>query len=269
MSNRPYQVDTSFLHTVAQIAINAGHCIMSHFSADVEHEKKADNSPVTAADREAEHIIATGLGELAPDIQIIGEEACAVHLPDSLDETFFLVDPLDGTFEFINGRQDFTVNIGLISQNQPVAGVIYAPARHELFISGADAAYFCTIAPNETLQASQLTPIQVRPTPSTDGLIVVASRSHRSPETETYLQNFNVTEFMSAGSSLKFCLVAKGQADLYPRHGRTMEWDTAAGHAILNSAGGEVIQLDGSPLTYGKLSRGLDNPYFIARARQK
>jgi 3'(2'), 5'-bisphosphate nucleotidase len=257
--------DPTFTGILARLAIEAGACIMHHFETGTVAEQKADSSPVTAADREAEAIIEAGLKAHYPDVQIIGEEACEHGVPDSLSSVFFLLDPLDGTKEFVNRRKDFTVNIGLIIDNQPVAGVIYAPAHNTLYLSGADSAFMAEFEITDTFDASKLRPINTRPTPA-DGLTVIASKSHMSPETKAFVDTLQVSEMISAGSSLKFCLLAAGKADIYPRHGRTMEWDTAAGHAILNSAGGGVSNLDGTEFTYGKLERGLDNPYFIATA---
>ncbi len=258
--------DLDFMLALANIAIGAGAQIMKHFG-NATQELKADQSPVTIADREAEAFISQQLRIVAPEIQIIGEEACSVALPETLNRQFFLVDPLDGTKEFLNNRPDFTVNIGLIDNAHPIAGVIFAPARGSLYLSGADSAYSAQITAFAPVQKADLRAIHMRDT-DPDALIVVASRSHLSPETHDYLDQLAVAETINAGSSLKFCLLAEGLADLYPRHGRTMEWDTAAGHAILNSAGGVVHGLDGQPLTYGKLDAGLANPYFIASARQ-
>jgi 3'(2'), 5'-bisphosphate nucleotidase len=262
-----HATDPEFLIALATLAIDAGDVIMNYFGRDIVAETKSDASPVTIADREAEAIITSGLQRIAPGVQVIGEEMCAEQMPSRLDDCFFLVDPLDGTREFIEGRTDFTVNIGLIYQRKPYAGVIFAPAHQALYISGATSAHYVEPQSGTTLMWEDFTPISCRETMAT-GLTVVASRSHKSPETEAYLANLEVADHISAGSSLKFCLLAAGKADLYPRLGRTMEWDTAAGHAILQSAGGMVTDLEGQPLIYGKLDRGLDNPHFIAMARQ-
>ena len=262
-----HATDPEFLIALATLAIDAGDVIMNYFGRDIVAETKSDASPVTIADREAEAIITSGLQRIAPGVQVIGEEMCAEQMPSRLDDCFFLVDPLDGTREFIEGRTDFTVNIGLIYQLKPYAGVIFAPAHQALYISGATSAHYVEPQSGTTLMWEDFTPISCRETMAT-GLTVVASRSHKSPETEAYLANLEVADHISAGSSLKFCLLAAGKADLYPRLGRTMEWDTAAGHAILQSAGGMVTDLEGQPLIYGKLDRGLDNPHFIAMARQ-
>ena len=249
------------------LALEAGVNAMRHYRQNVQVDSKADKSPVTQADREGEELITQGLAALFPDIQIIGEEAAAETPPETIADTFFLLDALDGTREFINHRSDFTVNIGLIDKTRPVAGVVYAPAKARLFFTFGGAAYEISAPPTpDTAKAFNLDAahqIKARPVPS-DGAVVVASHSHRKPETDAWLENIHVQDIISAGSSLKFCLLATGEADLYPRHGRTMEWDTAAAHAILLAAGGQVADFDGQPLTYGKLARGLDNPFFLA-----
>jgi 3'(2'), 5'-bisphosphate nucleotidase len=262
-----HATDPDFLIALAEVALRAGQVIMDYYGHDIVTETKSDASPVTVADREAEAIIVAGLERIAPGVQIIGEEMCAEHMPPEIDDCFFLVDPLDGTREFIEGRADFTVNIGLVYRGLPCAGVIFAPARQALYISGAASAHFIAPKPNTALVWDDFTAINCR-APKPEGLTVVASRSHRTPETEAFLESIAIADYISAGSSLKFCLLAAGEADLYPRHGRTMEWDTAAGHAILLSAGGTVTDVAGEPLLYGKLERGLDNPHFIATARQ-
>lgn len=251
-----------------RIALMAGSAIMDHYHTDFEVIRKEDNSPVTAADGDAEAIILAELRRVAPDIPIVSEEAAAAgHVPD-VGHAFFLVDPLDGTKEFINKNGEFTVNIALIEGRVPVAGVVYAPAKERMFFGhGKGHAFEETIAacskgsgegPSRSISARK---------PADDGLVVIASRTHRDTKTDEYLNLYKVKEFLAAGSSLKFCVIAAGEADLYPRHGRTMEWDTAAGHAVLAAAGGSVTQLDGTPLIYGKTERGLDNPFFVARGR--
>ena len=193
-------------------------------------------------------------------------------MPDRIEDKFFLLDPLDGTKEFINKRTDFTVNIGFIYKSTPVSGIVYAPALKRLFFTLGDKAYETYIAPEDkniddtdalNFILSKAKQIHVRPKPD-NGLVVVASRSHLSSDTKAFLKNLDVKEIVSAGSSLKFCILATGEADIYPRHGRTMEWDTAAAHAILSAAGGVVHDIDGALLSYGKIERGLDNPHFIA-----
>ncbi|WP_421866037.1 3'(2'),5'-bisphosphate nucleotidase CysQ [Parvibaculum sp.] len=250
-----------------KIAIRAGAAIMDHYHSEFEVIHKEDKSPVTAADKDAEALILEGLRKFVPDIPVVSEEAAADgHIPE-IGHSFFLVDPLDGTKEFVNKNGEFTVNIALIEDRVPVAGVVYAPAKDRMFFGyGPGQAFEQTVTPSpEGVEGpNRPTSIAARK-PSEDGLVVIASRTHRDTKTDEYLNLYKVKEFLAAGSSLKFCLVAAGEADLYPRHGRTMEWDTAAGHAVLLSAGGSVTQLDGTPLLYGKTERGLDNPFFVAR----
>jgi len=250
-----------------RIALMAGAAIMDHYHSEFEVIHKEDKSPVTAADRDAEAIILEGLRKFIPDVPVVSEEAAAGgHIPE-IGHRFFLVDPLDGTKEFINKNGEFTVNIALIEERIPVAGVVYAPAKDRMFFGyGAGHAFEQAVAPSADgkAKAGAPKPIAARK-PAEDGLVVIASRTHRDTKTDEYLSLYKVKEFLAAGSSLKFCLVAAGEADLYPRHGRTMEWDTAAGHAVLLAAGGNVTQLDGAPLLYGKIERGLDNPFFVAR----
>ena len=257
--------ESAFMRALCAAALEAGACIMQHYRNGVEAEEKSDKSPVTQADRDAEDLIERALAALAPDIQMIGEEACSERVPDKLAPHFFLVDPLDGTRDFVAKRKDFTVNIGLISGTAPVAGVIYAPVHEKLYFSGPNSAFMLPMAPEDTLDMAQAKPLRVGPFPD-NGLGVLASRSHRDKKTDALIKRLHVRDVIPAASSYKFCLLAEGRADLYPRHGRTMEWDTAAGHAILNAAGGVVTREDGTPLEYGKLERDLDNPSFIAAA---
>ena len=257
--------ETAFMQALCTAALQAGARIMQHYKNGVEAEEKSDKSPVTQADRDAEDIIERALAALAPNIQMIGEEACSERVPDKLAPHFFLVDPLDGTRDFVAKRKDFTVNIGLVSGVAPVAGVIYAPVHEKLYFSGPDSAFMVPMAPNDKLDLARAKALRVPPFPD-NGLGVLASRSHRDKKTDALIKRLHVRDVIPAASSYKFCLLAEGHADLYPRHGRTMEWDTAAGHAILNAAGGNVTCEDGSPLEYGKLERALDNPSFIAAA---
>ena len=259
----PHEI--AFMRALSAAALEAGARIMQHYRNGVEAEEKSDKSPVTQADRDAEDMIERALAALAPSIQMIGEEACSERVPDKLASHFFLVDPLDGTRDFVAKRNDFTVNIGLISGTAPVAGVIYAPMHEKLYFSGPDSAFMLSMAPEDTLDMAQAKPLRVGPFPD-NGLGVLASRSHRDKKTDALIKRLHVRDVIPAASSYKFCLLAEGRADLYPRHGRTMEWDTAAGHAILNAAGGIVTCEDGTPLEYGKLERALDNPSFIAAA---
>ncbi len=249
-------VPSSEIATLLKIAEAAGNAIMEIYNSDFSATLKQDESPVTAADVAAENIILPALAKHFPEIPVISEEqAAAGHVP-KIAGTFFLVDPLDGTKEFINRNGEFTVNIALIKNGKPALGVIYAPAIGEMFWGEVDnGAGFQTFK-------GEWQACTVR-CASSEGMSVIASRSHRDATTDDYLRTIKVKDFTAAGSSLKFCRLAQGQADLYPRFGRTMEWDIAAGHAILAAAGGSVTQPDGSPLTYGKPT--LDNPGFIAR----
>lgn len=254
---------TAFMQSLIDLAIKAGDAIMAIYATDFTAAQKQDLSPVTDADEAAEKIILAGLAAIRPDVPVISEEAAAGgHFPE-VGGMFFLVDPLDGTKEFISRNGEFTVNIALVDQGVPVAGVVLAPALGRIFWGERKLA-----AAHGHLEGDRVTGWQglaVRPLPP-DGATVVASRSHRDQATEDYLRTIQVAAFRQAGSSLKFCLVAAAEADLYPRFGRTMEWDTAAGHAILLAAGGKVLTMDGKPLTYGKRERGYDNPGFIASA---
>jgi 3'(2'), 5'-bisphosphate nucleotidase len=252
---------TGIVASMRRLALEAGAAIMEVYArADVEVRSKEDASPVTEADEIADGIIARGLAAAAPGIPVITEEQRASH--GAAGEVFFLVDPLDGTKEFIQRRGDFTVNIALIARGAPIRGVVYAPARGRLFYTDAAGRSVEEAGPHAPDACGVLTPLHVS-APDPQGLVVVASKSHRDKATDDYIARYPVADFTSAGSSLKFCLVACGEADLYPRLGRTMEWDTAAGHAVLQGAGGEVVRFDDHrPLTYGK--PGLENPFFIA-----
>jgi len=242
---------------ICAAALEAGAEIMKIYQSDFEVQTKADESPVTAADEAAEKIILEHLAALTPDIPVVAEESVAAGVvPDISGGTFWLVDPLDGTKEFVSRNGEFTVNIALIENSRPTMGVVFAPARERLFYASG---------PGEAFSAEgsgSANPICVR-TPDEDGLIVVASRSHRDAKTDEYLEQFKVKEIRSAGSSLKLCLVAAGEADLYPRLGRTMEWDIAAGHAVLSGAGGNVKTLEGADFLYSKPE--FENGFFVAR----
>ncbi len=249
---------------LCEIAIQAGALIMEVYSSDFEVDTKTDSSPVTEADEKAERLILSALGEADPDLPVIAEESVAAGRIPGHGHRFALVDPLDGTKEFINKRGEFTVNIAIIEMGRPVMGVVYAPALSRLFVGeGKGQAWEAEVSPGAPVPPPEArSPLNVRPCPEA-GLTAIASKSHRSPETDAFLEKFNTAEIISAGSSLKFCLVAAGEADLYPRLGRTMEWDTAAGQAVAESAGAQVLLENGAPLLYGKTHRGYDNPHFI------
>ncbi|MEM6535901.1 MAG: 3'(2'),5'-bisphosphate nucleotidase CysQ [Pseudomonadota bacterium] len=249
---------------LAKIALDAGELIMQVYATDFDVDRKDDSSPVTEADQKAEALILDALAAADPDLVVIAEEAAASgELPEH-GPRFALVDPLDGTREFINKRGEFTVNIGIIENGVPVMGVVYAPALSRLFVAeGRFSAWQADADPGAAVPAPEARrKLTIRKAPD-GGLTAIASKSHRSDETNAFLETQNIANIISAGSSLKFCLIAAGEADLYPRHGRTMEWDTAAGQAVAVAAGARVTNLDGSPFTYGKRERGYDNPHFI------
>ncbi|MEM1301909.1 MAG: 3'(2'),5'-bisphosphate nucleotidase CysQ [Pseudomonadota bacterium] len=249
--------------TMRRLAIEAGAVIMDIYNADdFDVKAKSDDSPVTEADEAADALISAGLRAAFPDVTLVTEEQAASHSVKA--STFLIVDPLDGTKEFINRRGDFTVNIAYVVDGVPVRGVVYAPAKNRLFYTDADGVTVEETGAFDPATVGETAPIKVR-TPDNSALAVVASKSHRSPELEEYIGKYEVEDSKAAGSSLKFCLIASGEADLYPRLGRTMEWDTAAAHAVLAGAGGHIVRFyDLTPLTYGK--EDYANPYFIAYA---
>lgn len=254
----------SLLSALPGIAHRAGRAIMEIYGSDFAVRGKADASPVTEADERAEQLILADLAVLAPDIPVVSEEdASRSGLPDITQATplFWLVDPLDGTREFVDRNGEFTVNVALIENGMPILGVVYAPAIEALYTAAEGIGAF--FGDDRKRQR-----IRVRPSPP-EGLTVLASRSHGD---EAALKNYldstgaKVAGILRSGSSLKLCLVAAGKADLYPRLGRTMEWDIAAGHAVLRAAGGRVCTLHGHELShelsYGKA--GFENPHFVA-----
>ena len=254
---------TTHTKLLVNLALQAGREIMAIYATDFGASTKSDLTPVTEADEAAERVILEGLAKLDPHTPVISEEAASAGRIPQVGNSFYLVDPLDGTKEFVSRNGEFTVNIARIENGVPVVGVVYAPAIGRIFWGDTSkGAAEGKIAGNETISWKKLL---VRPCPG-DGAIVVASRSHRDSATDDYLKTVKVAKLVSAGSSLKFCLIAAGEADIYPRFGRTMEWDTAAGHAVLLAAGGKVLNSDGQPLCYGKRERGFDNPGFIASA---
>ena len=249
--------DATLLDSLVALAEEAGSAIMALYGK-VEARHKDDRSPVTAADDAAEQVIVAGLRRLTPEIPVVAEEEVARGAaPESVGSRFWLVDPLDGTKEFLSRNGEFTVNIALVEDGLPTVAVVGAPAMGVLYATDGRAVW-------RRRDGGNRHPIAAR-APASDGLVVAVSRSHRDAETDAFLSGLTVKGEKVGGSSLKFCLVAEGEADLYPRFGRTMEWDTAAGHAILRAAGGSVRTVEGMELTYGKPGR--DNPSFIARGR--
>ncbi len=244
------------------IAVEAGAAVMAVYARGAEASEKTDGSPVTEADLAAERIILERLSELAPAIPVISEEeASAGRMPEA-SRVFILVDPLDGTREFLKRNGEFTVNIALVEDGRPVAGAVYAPAMDTLWLGGVTAGKV-RITPGMPLAAAcESRGIRVRSAPPR--LTAVASRSHSDAETEALLDRLPVQDRIAAGSSLKFCRLAEGEADVYPRFGPTMEWDTAAGHAVLTAAGGTVVTPAGAPFVYGKTEQGRRNGPFVA-----
>lgn len=253
-------------------ASRAGAAILGYHGKAIAVGEKDDRSPVTAADHASEAILLASLRQAAPEIPIVSEEAVSQGLgPAEIGDRFFLVDPLDGTKEFLAGREDFTVNVALIEQGRPVFGLVYAPAKCLAFVTlSADTAVEVELPPSAAgaaLSDCALTPIAARAA-NDRGLVAVASRSHLDPETERFLGSLSLAGRVQAGSALKFGLLAKGEADVYPRLAPTMEWDTAAGHAVLAAAGGTVEDTTGRPMTYGHIEREFRNPGFIAWGRR-
>jgi 3'(2'), 5'-bisphosphate nucleotidase len=249
---------------LGNIVSEAGKAIMAVLASNVGARRKSDGSPVCRADLEAEQLILARLAVLMPGVTVIAEESFAPDGGGPVPERFLLVDPLDGTREFLAGHKDFTVNIALIEAGNPIVGAICAPALAQVYVAGTTA-FQADVDAGGALGAMKV--IATSPVPAA-GLRAVASRSHMNPETEQWLRQRPVAELQRAGSSLKFCLIARGDADAYPRIGTTMEWDTAAGHAVLNAAGGCVLGLDGSPLRYGKRDAGFKSEGFVAWGRK-
>jgi 3'(2'), 5'-bisphosphate nucleotidase len=245
------------LQTLVRIVRAAGEVVMRHYEAGCDARVKADRSPVTDADEEAEKLILAELNAAFPQLPVVAEEQAAAGHISKVGSRFFLVDPVDGTKEFVKRGGEFTVNIGEIVDGQPVSGVVLAPAIGRLFVGAVGEGAF-------ELAGNAIRDIACRK-PDADGLVAVSSRSHPDAKTDELLKSLPIKGHTNAGSSLKFCLVAAGEADIYPRAGTTMEWDTAAGHAVLRAAGGTVTNWDGSPFVYGKPE--FRNGPFIARGR--
>ena len=257
----PGSIDEPLLREVIAIAERAGDVILDYYAKGATARTKADKSPVTDADEAAEAVILPELEPLLSGVPVVAEEAVASGgAPTVSGNRFWLVDPLDGTREFLKRNGEFTVNIALVEDAIPVLGVVLAPALGLTFAARG---------PGTAVRRkddSGFQEIRARAAPK-EGIIVVASRSHGDPEAlDRFLAGSKVAGTTRAGSSLKFGLIAEGSADLYPRFGRTMEWDTAAGHAVLLAAGGSVETLDGEPLRYAKA--GFENPSFVARGRR-
>jgi len=248
----------SYLELMLTASIAASKVILDVYSRPIEAVHKSDGSPVTEADQKAEteilrHLAATG-------VPVLAEESVSEGRIPALGERYFVVDPLDGTKEFLKRNGEFTVNIALVENGRPVEGVVLAPATGATFLGGRDGAFAGTIVDGAFADRRQ---IHTRPQ---GPLRIVASRSHGHEALATLCETLQVVEDVSIGSSLKFCLVAQGDAQLYPRFTPTCEWDTAAGQAVLEAAGGAVLTLDGQPLRYGNVDRNFLNPFFVAAA---
>lgn len=249
-------VEARLVDHVRTLAEAAGAAILEVYSADDPGAReKADRTPVTEADLRAEAVILRGLAEATPDVPVVAEESVAAGDVPTVTESgpFWLVDPLDGTKEFLSRNGEFTVNIALVEDGVPTLGVVHLPAIGVTYVGAPARA--------ERIEGAVTQPLGVVPAPD-DGFRALVSRSHLDPDTERWLEAVPVGSFVQAGSSLKFCRIAEGAADLYPRFGRTMEWDTAAGHAVLRAAGGSVLTPSGAPFRYGK--PGFENSPFVA-----
>ncbi len=256
---------TKICEIFRSLALTSGEVIMDVYnSSSFEVLLKSDDSPVTIADKKADEVISKGLKKYFPEVPIVTEEQVKSH--DLSAPVFFIVDPLDGTKEFIKRKGDFTVNIALVANGEPTRGIVYAPARQRLFYTDENGEAVEEMAYFSVSKIGLVKKIKTAFSDNT-ALKVVASKSHRDEKTDEYISKYSCKELISAGSSLKFCLIASGEADLYPRFGPTMEWDTAAGHAILSAAGGTVLQAeDKQPLRYGKPH--YRNPFFIASSKK-
>lgn len=258
--NLPDDQRDDWAFALAGLAVAAGQAILEIEKTHPASTSKADGSPVTLADQASEAIIVGELAQQVPWLTVIAEEQAAAGLNGAAGRIFALVDPLDGTKEFISRNGEYTVNIALIRDHQPVAGVIYAPALGTIWLGGQSA--WRGAVRNGVFERETRQPIHCRL--MQEKLTVVSSRSHPSPDIEEFLQRYPVTDRSVAGSSLKFCTIAEGRADLYPRFSPTMEWDTAAGHAILLAAGGGLCKPDGSAFLYGLKQPDWLNGPFIA-----
>ncbi len=249
-------------NNLVTLAHQAGNAIMEIYQKDFEIYDKLDSSPLTEADLAAHHILVNGLNKLEPRYPVLSEESDENIKRKRYDwNTYWLIDPLDGTKEFIKKNGEFTVNIALIQNGKAIIGVVYAPALDTLYFGEASKGAYKQEGKSEKI------PIQVREKPKdTNDYIIVGSRSHQSEEFKTFIQDYPGAEIVSMGSSLKLCLVAEGKADIYPRLGLTSEWDTAAAQAVVEAAGGQVIRDDNSlPLIYNTNKDTLLNPFFIVK----
>jgi 3'(2'), 5'-bisphosphate nucleotidase len=250
------ELPAALLSSIAELARRAGDKILEVYGQPQQVTRKSDASPLTIADLRAHKVIMDGLESITPHVPVLSEEAS--DIPFEVRRTwsrYWLVDPLDGTKEFLSRNGEFTVNIALIDQHVPILGVVYLPTRHTVYMGSRTGGAFRQIAEQSAV------PIHVCDSPPPT-LRVVGSRSHRGPDEDKYLSRLEPYELVGVGSSLKFCLIAEGSADFYPRFGPTSEWDTAAAQAVVNAAGGAVIDIDGTPLRYNT-RESLLNPHFL------
>lgn len=243
---------------LADICEAAGRLILPLWKSGLTVDAKADSSPVTEADRRGEALILEHLSKLWPGVPVISEEdASEFGVPEAIGRRFFLVDPLDGTKAFVRGDPNFTVNIGLVEDGRPVAGAVCAPASDETWFTTADGA-------RKRRMGGEAEPVRVRPWPQGKAVALVSHTM--KPELERELiERYRFDDKLAMDSSIKFCRIAEGSADIYPRHGPTMEWDICAAHAVLEAAGGRVDTVDGAPFAYGKATEGFRNGWFVAR----
>ena len=248
----------------AAIASEAGVAVMEVYASDFTARTKADSSPVSDADERAEEIILKRLEAVLPGVGVLAEETVAREgVGAARASTFLLVDPVDGTKEFLKRNGQFTVNIALVEAGQTLAGCVYAPARKDIYFGGASAWTLAGFSAGQPIAPADGTRLRTRAYPAA-GLTAVTSSSHLDPDTKAFLAKHRIAGSIAIGSSLKFCLIAAGEADVYPRWGPTMEWDTAAGQAVLQAAGGCVTRPDGSHFGYGKSAEGYLNGPFVA-----
>jgi 3'(2'), 5'-bisphosphate nucleotidase len=257
--------NTRLLDELSSIVSAAGAAILAARDASLQVRAKADRSPVTAADHASEAVMLEGIFRVLPGISVVSEEAVASSPPSSLSGTFVLVDPLDGTRELIAGRDEFTINVAVVSGGRPQLGIVAAPARGLLWrgIEGRGAERLLLAAGVPASAARERTAIHTRPCPRSD-FIAAVSRSHLDPRTAAVLARLPIGERIACGSAVKFCLLAEGNADVYPRLSTTCEWDVAAGHALLAAAGGMLVTPEGGKLTYGRIEAGFRVPAFMA-----
>lgn len=252
---------TDFVVPLVALARQAGDAILEVYATDFDVQAKDDDSPLTQADMASHRVIDAGLRALTPDIPVISEES---GLPDFAERSqwsrYWLIDPLDGTKEFVKRNGEFTVNIALIENHRPVLGIVHVPVQNKTYTGCEGAGSTVSVADGDP-QPIQVAPASGRP------VRVVGSRSHRGASLDAYLEALGEFEMLPMGSSLKFCVVAEGEADIYPRLGPTSEWDTAAAQAVVEQAGGAVVELDGTPLAYNAKADIL-NPFFLVRGPQ-